>query len=910
MVFTQTKIEAFHPLSFEIERSILDRDIAIIKEIQKRMEMTIFIDYNTGYDCYCINKLCDDFFLNISIPEENTNFNYNENTLIYKTTHELYEDETYEKDLLSCVFRCELNKSPVEITKGYGIFITTNVCSSSFYACYKISNFRYISVHKDLDRKFNIAFHKFIDKDNFYFDNLINLCVMVKNGGELFKKMLNENLPFIDRYTILDTGSTDGTQDNIREILKDKEGNLYEEPFINFRDSRNRLLDLAGNDYVFNVMLDDTYVLKGSIRETLFFFRSTRHSSLSVIVNSTDLHYASCRITRSQKKYRYKYRLHEIIDSGDEKSILLPDYSIYIEDYADEYMNNRTLERKKYDLQILFEDLKEYDNDPRVIYYIAETYLCMKDYENAVKYYNLRAETKDTENAGYGDEIQDALYKSAVLSKDHLNAPWDKSLIALLNTYEYDKKRPDALFVIGLEYENRNEKLLAYNFMKSSFMLGSNPPIQMNKKVDMYNRHIPEYLIPYCYHFKDYQCGYEASVRRLRYEKFKDINERNKYVNWKNAFTLLLEGQQRIDEIVEKNLKVKDEKPLFIFLTAGGWSPWNGKSLETKGLGGSETCIIKYAELVAKMNKFEVLVVCNCDEEIVHNNVKYISLNRIYELFTHNIECVFIHRYTEYIPLFTRNNIKTLFCAHDLFRSGELIVQDDYLLKTFALSEFHKKAMDEEFPLLSNISNILHYGISVDDYSPKKIKNSFIYSSFPNRGLIILLKLFPKIIEKYPSATLNIYCDFDNEWTKNFYSKELDLMKEIINSSENIINHGWVNKETLTKAWNSAEYWFYPCIFAETCCLTALEAGASKTLAISNHLGALSETIGDRGLIIEGDAYTDEWQEKALEKVLDIMDDDNSESMELKQSLIDKNYEYILNERNFEKVLGDFLKKI
>ena len=70
--------------------------------------------------------------------------------------------------------------------------------------------------------------------------------MIVKNAGDSFENILNQNLNIIDRWTILDTGSTDNTIDIIKKVLVGKKkGELFEEPFINFRDSRNRCLDLA-----------------------------------------------------------------------------------------------------------------------------------------------------------------------------------------------------------------------------------------------------------------------------------------------------------------------------------------------------------------------------------------------------------------------------------------------------------------------------------------------------------------------------------------------------------------------------------------------------------------------------------------------------------------------------------------
>ena len=62
--------------------------------------------------------------------------------------------------------------------------------------------------------------------------------MIVKDAAPVIEKVLLENLKYIDRWCILDTGSTDGTQGIIKRVLKNKKGTLYEEPFVNFKVSR------------------------------------------------------------------------------------------------------------------------------------------------------------------------------------------------------------------------------------------------------------------------------------------------------------------------------------------------------------------------------------------------------------------------------------------------------------------------------------------------------------------------------------------------------------------------------------------------------------------------------------------------------------------------------------------------
>ena len=58
---------------------------------------------------------------------------------------------------------------------------------------------------------------------------LLELVMIVKDSGLDIIPMLKASKPYIDSWTILDTGSTDGTQKNILSILGDIPGNLYRE---------------------------------------------------------------------------------------------------------------------------------------------------------------------------------------------------------------------------------------------------------------------------------------------------------------------------------------------------------------------------------------------------------------------------------------------------------------------------------------------------------------------------------------------------------------------------------------------------------------------------------------------------------------------------------------------------------
>src|SRR5215469_7757007 len=85
------------------------------------------------------------------------------------------------------------------------------------------------------------------------------LNMIVKDEAPVIARCLASVRPIIDYWVIVDTGSTDGTQDAIRTAMADLPGELEERPWRDYAHNRSEALELAQSygDYVLIMDADD-----------------------------------------------------------------------------------------------------------------------------------------------------------------------------------------------------------------------------------------------------------------------------------------------------------------------------------------------------------------------------------------------------------------------------------------------------------------------------------------------------------------------------------------------------------------------------------------------------------------------------------------------------------------------------
>ncbi len=147
--------------------------------------------------------------------------------------------------------------------------------------------------------------------------NSICLNMIVKNEAHVIRRALDSVRPLISRWCILDTGSTDGTQDIIREHLKDLPGELHESPWKGFGASRSEAIELARGqaDYLlFNDADDELLLPKG------FKLPVLKADAYYFYHRLVDLGFMRMDLVATRCPWRYVGVLHECLESDMPRS--------------------------------------------------------------------------------------------------------------------------------------------------------------------------------------------------------------------------------------------------------------------------------------------------------------------------------------------------------------------------------------------------------------------------------------------------------------------------------------------------------------------------------------------------------------------------------------------------------------
>jgi len=282
----------------------------------------------------------------------------------------------------------------------------------------------------------------------------ITALLMIKNESDRIAVTLESlNVDCIDRIAIYDTGSGDDTLD-ICNSFTNKEMVIKEGPWINFEFSRNKALEWVQNipDTEWILLLDGNDELKNieSLRNEL----DTNYLSSGLYLNreweksGVVAKDKIIRIIRANTGWKYIGCVYEVLINHNLDNILLSESRSILYQNRD-YREKRLVKRLEWDKEVLNEEYKDKGN-ARTLYYLAETYFKLKEYEQALLLYSTRTGMEDGSEQCYLSYISSANI-NLLLNKNHeaINCFTQASLFAENTLKEF---RPLPIIEIGRIY--------------------------------------------------------------------------------------------------------------------------------------------------------------------------------------------------------------------------------------------------------------------------------------------------------------------------------------------------------------------------------------------------------------------------------------------------------------------------
>ena len=284
----------------------------------------------------------------------------------------------------------------------------------------------------------------------------ICLNMIVKNEASIITRCLASVMPIIDHWVIVDTGSTDGTQQIIREFMKDIPGELYERPWKNFEHNRNEALALAKGkgDYILIMDADDTLEFDPG-----FNLPQLTAESYRLWIKLEGVSYQRHQIINSKLPWKWVGVLHEtLVCAAQGTSEIMEGVKIIVGTDGARAKDPKRFEK---DAAVLEEAIKSEPENTRYMYYLAQSYRDAGNPEKAVEWFLKRVAKGGRDE----EEIYWALIQVGLLEQKLKKPDWAVA-DRFLNAFYLHPYRPEAVMYLADMYRLQRRFDMAYALIK------------------------------------------------------------------------------------------------------------------------------------------------------------------------------------------------------------------------------------------------------------------------------------------------------------------------------------------------------------------------------------------------------------------------------------------------------------
>lgn len=381
-----------------------------------------------------------------------------------------------------------------------------------------------------------------------YNKDLFGLVMIVKNEAYQLRPLLKSVLPYIDHWAILDTGSTDGTQDMIREELGSIPGELFEEPFVDYSYSRNRALQLYGNRTVYRLMMDggDELIDGPKMRQYLQSIRDKKDiECIKIEWRWSGQLLMVPHLCRTDAPWKYFGRVHNYLARLDGTFPWVNCHSCVVKHTVPNTEEEAERHRKKWfrDIEVLKDELEKNPSDGRSSFYLAQSYSSVGMMKEAFLEYQRSYAIK-----GWIEREYMSAARAARLCEDLSTVPWETCQDWYMKAYQAMPNRAEPLLHIGRHYRTSKKYNLCYAYMSLAMRIPFPEEASQDISRTTYEREIPDDFSVCAYYTNHHEEGlYAARLAAKADPKNKRLQENVKHNE--RELAKQQRGQKRVPKI-------------------------------------------------------------------------------------------------------------------------------------------------------------------------------------------------------------------------------------------------------------------------------------------------------------------------------------------------------------------------
>ncbi|HLA65033.1 MAG TPA: glycosyltransferase [Candidatus Saccharimonadales bacterium] len=274
------------------------------------------------------------------------------------------------------------------------------------------------------------------------------LVAIVKDAAASIEACLAAARPHISAATIVDTGSTDGTPDLICSLMP--EAQVYRRPWVNFGRNRSEALKLAQGtaDWLLALDADMTVDIDAG------FAPDPAYDAYMIEMRDNGTAWRLPLLLRGDLPWESRGAVHEYTCLPDRAYRSRPTDEVRVH-----FPTTPTSPAKRrWHADMLEEELKREPDNPRTVFYLAQTYREMDDPAWARRLYLRRADM-----GGFEEEAWYAAFRAALLAR------WPAQATELMAAWERRPHRLEPLYCLLKELNARGLHRAAYRLSKVPF---------------------------------------------------------------------------------------------------------------------------------------------------------------------------------------------------------------------------------------------------------------------------------------------------------------------------------------------------------------------------------------------------------------------------------------------------------